>query len=174
MAQVLAAVPIAGLEAVLVAVDLALEAGAVSAEHVLNVIGRLKPTPEIERIETSLVLTEAPRPILAATTRCVPSQPRRTAMRDVIAELKSLRLHGMAQAWADMTAQGTLASVESSRWLIEHLLQAENTDRGLRSIRYQLNAAKFPIHRDLASFDFAASVARCCSTCSPSCTSAPA
>jgi DNA replication protein DnaC len=78
-------------------------------------------------------------------------------MRDVIAELKSLRLHGMAQAWADITAQGTLASVESSRWLIEHLLQAENTDRGLRSIRYQLNAAKFPIHRDLASFDFAAS-----------------
>jgi hypothetical protein len=60
MAQVLAAVPIAGLEAVLVAVDLALEAGAVSAEHVLNVIGRLKPTPEIERVETSLILTEAP------------------------------------------------------------------------------------------------------------------
>ena len=77
-------------------------------------------------------------------------------MRDVIAELKSLRLHGMAQAWADLNEQGTLASVESSRWILENLLQAENTDRGLRSIRYQLSVAKFPIHRDLAGFDFEA------------------
>jgi hypothetical protein len=38
MAQVLAAVPTAGLEAVLVAVSLVLETGAVSAEHVLNVL----------------------------------------------------------------------------------------------------------------------------------------
>lgn len=36
MAQVLAAVPTSGLEAVLVAVELVLESGAVSAEHVLN------------------------------------------------------------------------------------------------------------------------------------------
>jgi DNA replication protein DnaC len=77
-------------------------------------------------------------------------------MRDVIAELRLLRLHGMAQAWADLTAQGALTSVETASWLIEHLLQAESTDRGLRSIRYQMHAAKFPLHRDLASFDFAA------------------
>jgi hypothetical protein len=38
MAQVLAAVPTAGLDAVLVAVELVLETGAVSAEHVLNVL----------------------------------------------------------------------------------------------------------------------------------------
>jgi DNA replication protein DnaC len=79
------------------------------------------------------------------------------AMRDVIAGLKSLRLHGMAQSWADLNEQGTIASVESSRWVLEHLLQAEDTDRGLRSIRYQLSVAKFPIHRDLAGFDFEAS-----------------
>ncbi len=42
MAQVLAAVPIHGLEAVLVAVGLALEAGKPSGEHVLNVLARLK------------------------------------------------------------------------------------------------------------------------------------
>jgi len=42
MAQVLAAVPIHGLDAVLVAVELALEAGKPSAEHVLNVLARLK------------------------------------------------------------------------------------------------------------------------------------
>ena len=37
VAQVLAAVPTAGLDAVLVAVELGLESGAVSAEHVINV-----------------------------------------------------------------------------------------------------------------------------------------
>jgi len=42
MAQVLAAVPAHGLEAVLVAAELALEAGKPSGEHVLNVLARLK------------------------------------------------------------------------------------------------------------------------------------
>ena len=42
MAQVLAAVPEHGLEAVLVSVELALESGRPSAEHVLNVLARLK------------------------------------------------------------------------------------------------------------------------------------
>jgi DNA replication protein DnaC len=42
--------------------------------------------------------------------------------------------------------------------LIEHLLEAEGTDRALRSIRYQMHAARFPVHRDLAGFDFEASV----------------
>ncbi len=42
MAQVLGAVPVHGLEAVLVAVDLALESSRPSGEHVLNVLARLK------------------------------------------------------------------------------------------------------------------------------------
>jgi DNA replication protein DnaC len=74
-------------------------------------------------------------------------------MRDVTTELKELRLHGMASAWTDLMAQGT-TSTESSRWLIEHLLQAETTDRAMRSVSHQMKAAKFPIHRDLAGFDF--------------------
>jgi hypothetical protein len=41
--------------------------------------------------------------------------------------------------------------------LIEHLLQAGGTDRALRSVNYQMHAAKFPAHRDLAGFDFDAS-----------------
>lgn len=61
MAQVLAAVPMAGLESVLVAVELVLETGAVSAEHVLNVLGRLSAGPPLEQAETVLELTEAPR-----------------------------------------------------------------------------------------------------------------
>lgn len=77
-------------------------------------------------------------------------------MSDINADLKALRLHGMASAWADLMAQGA-TSTESSRWLIEHLLEAENTDRAMRSVSYQMNAAKFPVHRDLAGFDFAVS-----------------
>jgi hypothetical protein len=39
---------------------------------------------------------------------------------DVLLELKALRLHGMAGAWADLVEQGGNAGIESSRWLIEH------------------------------------------------------
>jgi len=79
-------------------------------------------------------------------------------MRDVTTELKELRLHGMVGAWTDLIAQGT-TSTESSRWLIEHLLQAEHTDRAMRSVSHQMNAAKFPVHRDLVGFDFDVSTA---------------
>ncbi|MGL6290336.1 MAG: IS21-like element helper ATPase IstB [Silanimonas sp.] len=73
--------------------------------------------------------------------------------RDVVAELKQLRLHGMAQAWSELLDQDA-AGAEGSRWLLEHLLAAEAGDRAMRSVSYQLNAAKFPVHRDLAGFDF--------------------
>lgn len=71
---------------------------------------------------------------------------------EVMDELKALRLHGMAAAWSDLHAQD--ANIQSSRWLIEHLLKAESADRGMRSISYQMMAAKFPAHRDLAGFEF--------------------
>jgi len=75
---------------------------------------------------------------------------------DIPKELKELRLNGMAGAWADLVALGD-AAVSSSKWLIEHLLQAEHTDRAMRSISHQMKAARFPIHRDLAGFDFSLS-----------------
>ena len=52
-------------------------------------------------------------------------------MRDIAAELKELRLHGMVGAWTDLMAQGP-SSTQTSRRLIEHLLQAETTDRCMR------------------------------------------
>ena len=75
-------------------------------------------------------------------------------MRELMVELKQLRLHGMALAWADLVEQGGNAGLDGSRWLIEHLLAAESTDRALRSVSHQMHAAKFPLHRDLAGFDF--------------------
>ncbi len=74
-------------------------------------------------------------------------------MADVIAELKALRLHGMAATWAELGEQRN-AEVERSRWLLEHMLQAEASDRATRSVQHQMSAARFPVHRDLASFDF--------------------
>ena len=60
MTQGLAAVPTAGLEAVVVAVSLVLETGAVSAEHVLNVLARLNAIPTPDAVETALQLSEPP------------------------------------------------------------------------------------------------------------------
>ena len=78
-------------------------------------------------------------------------------MRDLQVELKALRLHGMAQAWAEMLAQGTPTSIQTARAVIEHLLDAELTERAMRSVSYQMSAARFPAHRDLAGFDFESS-----------------
>lgn len=77
-------------------------------------------------------------------------------MRDLVVELKELRLHGMVSAWAELQVQDDSA-LAASRWLVEHLLQAEHTDRAMRSVSHQMFAAKFPLHRDLAGFDFASS-----------------
>jgi hypothetical protein len=60
MAQVLSAVPTFGLEAVLVAVDLVMESGHPSAEHVLNVLARLHEGPSPQNVETSLTVKTAP------------------------------------------------------------------------------------------------------------------
>ena len=42
------------------AIELVLESGLVSADHVLNVIARLQAEPQPDSVETSLTLTEAP------------------------------------------------------------------------------------------------------------------
>jgi len=64
MAQVLAVVPQAGLEAVLVAVELVLEgmapSGSISVEHVRNVLARLNNPVTPEQAETSLRLSQVP------------------------------------------------------------------------------------------------------------------
>ncbi|MCA8917205.1 MAG: IS21-like element helper ATPase IstB [Planctomycetes bacterium] len=77
-------------------------------------------------------------------------------MIDIVAQLKSLRLHGMAQRYEELQAEGGVG-IQGAAWLIKCLLESEVTDRHVRSIRYQMGAARFPVHRDLASFDFSQS-----------------
>ena len=74
-------------------------------------------------------------------------------MTELMAAFKALRLHGMATGYAELLGNGG-PGVESAEWIIRHLLEAERTDRALRSVRYQMHAARFPLHRDLAGFEF--------------------
>ncbi|GAB5101179.1 hypothetical protein YK56LOC_68960 [Caballeronia sp. HLA56] len=62
MVQVLAATPVHGLEAVLVAVELALESGRPSGDHVLNILARLKsPTARAgDVVRTAITLKVEP------------------------------------------------------------------------------------------------------------------
>lgn len=67
MARVLAVVPSHGLEAVLVAVELVLESGVLSVEHVENVLSRIRhPATVALTVETDLVVEDPP---MANTSR---------------------------------------------------------------------------------------------------------
>jgi transposase len=60
MAKVLAAVPRSGLEGVLVAVELVLESGNPSAEHIENVLNRLNAAAPPQSVPTRLEVSEEP------------------------------------------------------------------------------------------------------------------
>src|SRR5487761_965077 len=96
----------------------------------------------------------------SATTRC--ARPGRRAMRHnpaagaIVVMLRSLKMHGMAQAVGELTEQGSPA-FEAALPILSQLLKAETADREVRSTAYQLKAARFPAYRDLAGFDFSSS-----------------
>jgi DNA replication protein DnaC len=78
-------------------------------------------------------------------------------LRDQIFEsLGTLRLHGMKSALDEVLATGTRQRATPEKVLLE-LLKAEETERKVRSIRYRLGQAKFPIAKDLDQFDFSTS-----------------
>ena len=70
--------------------------------------------------------------------------------------LNSLKLHGMAQAVADLMEQGAPA-FDAAVPMLAQLLKAEMAEREVRSIAYHLKIARFPAYKDLSGFDFAAS-----------------
>lgn len=71
----------------------------------------------------------------------------------LVTTLKSMKLHGMAGAVAELAEQGAPAFRQSGE-LLEQLIRAEIAEREVRSINYQMQVARFPAHRDLAGFDF--------------------
>ena len=60
MAQVLAAIPRHGLDTVIVAVELVLESGVASVEHITNVLARLSQDERPDLVTTALQLNEEP------------------------------------------------------------------------------------------------------------------
>lgn len=75
-------------------------------------------------------------------------------MTEIVSAFKNLRLYGMAQRYGEWVQHGGEAALQDSERLLTELIQAEATDRAIRSTAYQMRVAKFPIHRDLAGLDF--------------------
>lgn len=76
---------------------------------------------------------------------------------NILQDFKSLKLYGMADAFLEIT-QSTSKQSELPKSWIESLIKSEIADRKVRSINYQMGAAKFPVHRDIGNFDFESSV----------------
>ena len=74
----------------------------------------------------------------------------------IVIMLRSLKMYGMAQAMSDLMEQGSPA-FEAAVPTISQLLKAETAEREVRSIAYQIKAARFPAYKDLTGFDFTSS-----------------
>ena len=74
----------------------------------------------------------------------------------VVVMLRGLKMYGMAQAVSDLGEQGAPA-FDAAVPILSQLLKAEVAEREVRSIAYQIKAARFPAYKDLAGFDFASS-----------------
>ncbi|MBS3955619.1 MAG: IS21-like element helper ATPase IstB [Methylomicrobium sp.] len=71
------------------------------------------------------------------------------------AQLKTMHLFGMPAAWQEwQTEYGFQQKPVMPEVWLDRLIAAEQADRQARSLNYQLKAARFPIHRDLMSFDW--------------------
>jgi DNA replication protein DnaC len=75
----------------------------------------------------------------------------------MVTTLKSMKLHGMADAITELAEQGSPAFKQSGE-LLDKLIKAEVAEREVRSINYQMKIARFPAYRDLAGFKFKESV----------------
>ncbi len=72
---------------------------------------------------------------------------------DLISQLKALHLYGMAAALQELLAERPRTTADPLAW-IGRLIKAEQVERQVRSLRYQLRVARFPIHRELDHFQW--------------------
>jgi DNA replication protein DnaC len=77
-------------------------------------------------------------------------------MQNLVEDFRALKLHGMAEVLPDVLAKPR-ASGNSLDTVLRKLVRAEQADRQVRSLQYQMKSARFPQPRDLAGFDFAES-----------------
>ncbi|QQP92689.1 transposase (plasmid) [Skermanella sp. TT6] len=75
---------------------------------------------------------------------------------ELMAMMAELSLAGMRAVYDEVMADG-LKRQRTVQQILGDLLAAERAEKKARSIRYQLGAARLPLARTLAEFDFAAS-----------------
>jgi DNA replication protein DnaC len=75
-------------------------------------------------------------------------------MNILVDQLTTLKLHGMALAITELLAAKTPPSLVAG---LKQLIAAEVVERDVRRIRYQMAIAKFPHHKDFATFEYNAS-----------------
>lgn len=78
-------------------------------------------------------------------------------MNALIEQLNVLRLYGMAQSAQELLAARTPPNLVTA---LKQLVEAETVERRVRSIAYQMRIARFPHHKDFASFDYNASAVK--------------
>ena len=78
-------------------------------------------------------------------------------MNALIDGLKALRLHGMAGCAHDLLASRTPPNLTTA---LKQLIEAETVERRVRSIEYQMRVARFPHHKDFATFDYGISAVK--------------
>lgn len=78
-------------------------------------------------------------------------------LRDrLMAAMGTLGLYGMKVTLDEILAAGIKSRATPEKILCD-LMEAEMAERKVRSIRYRMSLAKFPVDKDLDRFDFAAS-----------------
>jgi len=78
-------------------------------------------------------------------------------MNALIEQLTALRLHGMAGCAQDLLTARTPPNLTPA---LKQLIEAEVTERRVRSIEYQMRIARFPHHKDFATFDYGLSAVK--------------
>ncbi|MFS2006423.1 IS21-like element helper ATPase IstB [Duganella sp. CT11-25] len=69
---------------------------------------------------------------------------------------RGLNLRGMTQAMEELARQNSPA-FQAALPIVEGLLKAEAAEREVRSLAYQMKAARFPAYKDIGGFDFGCS-----------------
>jgi len=72
---------------------------------------------------------------------------------ELIASFRELKLYGMADVYDEAVEQG-IRRKHTVTEILADLCRAEKVERKVRSIRYQLGIAKFPVVKDLDDFLF--------------------
>ena len=162
--DVLSMVALYGLDAVSEACAVALDEQVATSAHVVNLLHRAA-APARVRCPTGARGAEThpragrqlrslrPAAAVARVPTQSPTSEENHANPQLTEQLKTLRLRGMASALEESLTALSQKKLAPTTWLAQ-LLQAEMADRQARSYEYQLRLARFPVPRDLDSFDF--------------------